>query len=77
MKKYIKAILLVRGQKAREVQFDTTDNLHEMEIYTILEQMFPAYIFVNPVVDHNIYQEGYNVEFKNGLVTVAIYRSNP
>ena len=39
--------------------------------------MFPVYIFINTNVDENIYQQGYNVEFKNGLHSVAIYRSNP
>ncbi len=75
MKKYINVILLIANQKSKQVQIDTIDGLHEIEIYTLLEQMFPVYVFVNTNVDINIYQEGYDVEFKNGLTSVAIYRS--
>ena len=75
MKKYINVILLITNQKSKRVQIDTLDGLNDIEIYTMLEQMFPAYIFVNMDVDVNIYQEGYNAEFKNGLHSVAIYRS--
>jgi hypothetical protein len=75
MKKYINVILLIANQKSKQVQIDTIDGLHEIEIYTVLEQMFPVYVFVNTNVDINIYQEGYDVEFKNGLTSVAIYRS--
>ena len=75
MKKYINVILLIANQKSKQVQIDTIDGLHEIEIYTVLEQMFPVYVFVNTNVDINIYHEGYDVEFKNGLTSVAIYRS--
>ena len=75
MKKYINVILLITNQKSKRVQIDTLDGLNDIEIYTMLEQMFPAYIFVNMDVDVSIYQEGYNAEFKNGLHSVAIYRS--
>jgi hypothetical protein len=75
MKKYINVILLITNQKSKQVQIDTIDGLNDIEIYTVLEQMFPAYVFVNTNVDINIYQEGYDVEFKNGLTSVAIYRS--
>lgn len=75
MKKYINVILLITNQKSKQVQIDTLDGLNDIEIYTMLEQMFPAYIFVNMDVDVSVYQEGYNVEFKNGLNSVAIYRS--
>jgi len=75
MKKYINIILLITNQKSKRVQIDTLDGLNDIEIYTMLEQMFPAYIFVNMDVDVNIFQEGYNAEFKNGLHSVAIYRS--
>ena len=75
MKKYINVILLITNQKSKRVQIDTLDGLNDIEIYTMLEQMFPAYIFVNMDVDVNIFQEGYNAEFKNGLHSVAIYRS--
>jgi hypothetical protein len=77
MKKYINVLLLIEGRKPLQVQFDTTQGLHEFQIYEVLQQMFPVYIFINTNVDENIYQEGYNVEFKNGLHSVAIYRSNP
>ena len=75
-KKYINVILLISNQPEKQVQFDTIEGLHEIQIYTVLEKMFPVYIYVNTNVDENIYQEGYNVEFKNGLHSVAIYRSN-
>ena len=76
MKKFIRVLLLVRKQPVKEVEIEATEGLHELEIYTILEQMFPAYIFVNLKVDEKVYQEGYNVEYKNELYAVAIYRSN-
>ncbi len=75
MKKFIRILLLVRKRPAIEVEIESTEGLHELEIYTILEQMFPAYIFVNTKVDDKVYQEGYNVEYKNELYAVAIYRS--
>jgi hypothetical protein len=37
--------------------------------------MFPRYISVNTNVDNEIYQEGYNIEYKKELRAVAIYRS--
>ena len=77
MKKYINVLLLIEGRKPFQVQIDTTQGLHELQIYEVLEQMFPVLIFINMNVDETIYQEGYNVEFKNGLHSVAIYRSNP
>jgi hypothetical protein len=77
MKKFIHVILLIEGKKPQQVQFDTTQGLHEFQIYEVLERMFPVYIFINTNVDENIYQEGYNIEFRSGLHSVAIYRSNP
>ncbi len=75
MKKFIKAILLIKHQPAKEVVIESTEVLHEAEIYAVLEQMFPAYIFLNMKVDEKVYQQGYNVEYKNELYAVAIYRS--
>ena len=77
MKKFIHVILIIEGKKPHQVQFDTTQGLHDFQIYEVLERMFPVYIFINTNVDENIYQEGYNIEFRNGLHSVAIYRSNP
>jgi len=76
MKKFIKVIMLITNRKPITVEIETIDNLHEVQIYDILEGMFPAYIYVNSKVDEKIYQEGYDVEYKNGLHSVAIYRSN-
>lgn len=75
MKKFIRVLLLVKKRPTIEVEIESTETLHETEIYTILEQMFPAYIFLNMKVDEKVYQEGYNVEYKNELYAVAIYRS--
>ncbi len=75
MKKLIKVVLLIKGQPSKEVDIETIEGLHETEVYAVLEQMFPAYIYLNMKVDVKVYQDGYNVEYKNGLHAVAIYRS--
>lgn len=76
MKNFIKVMLLITNKKPLVVEIESIGGLHEVEIYTMLEQMFPAYIFLNMNVDETIYQMGYDVDYKNGLHSVAIYRSN-
>ena len=51
MKKYINVLLLIEGRKPFQVQIDTTQGLHELQIYEVLEQMFPVLIFINMNVD--------------------------
>ena len=76
MKKFIKIVMLITNKKPITVLIDTIDGLHEVEIYNVLEKMFPVYVYVNTNVDNEVYQEGYDVEFKNGLHSVVIYRDN-
>lgn len=75
MKKFIKVILLITNAPSREVIIESENGLHETEIYSILEEMFPNLIYVNHNVNIEVYQQGYNFEYKNGLHSVAIYRS--
>lgn len=72
--KYINAIILRSGAVENlQVQIDCTETLHELEIYLLLEEMFPAYINVN--ADDELQQCGYSFSFSNGALAVAIYRS--
>ena len=75
MKKFITIVMLV-DNKPIEVTISSTDTLHEFEIYTMLEKMFPRYIRINTEVDDSVYQLGYDIEYKNELSSVAIYRVN-
>lgn len=76
MKIFIKVIMLITNKNPITVEIETIEGLHEIEIYDVLERMFPVYVYVNHQVDEKIYQQGYNIEYKNGLNSVAIYRSN-
>ena len=76
MKKFIRVIMLITNEKPITVEIESVEGLHETEIYDVLERMFPVYVYVNHQVDEKIYQQGYNIEYKNGLHSVAIYRSN-
>lgn len=70
--KFIKVILLIEGVEKKEITIDSLRNLHEVEVYDILEDMFPAYIRVNHCSD---VIEGYNKEFLNGLYSVTIFKA--
>ena len=71
MVKFIRVLLLVEGKPCDEVTIDCTRNLHESEVYAIMEKMFPAYLFLDT---HSDDQCGYRLIFKNGAYCVAIYR---
>jgi len=74
--KYIKILLVTnrRENSILTVQIETVTSLHDLEIYSYLEKMFPFMVIVN-YNDENK-QEGYSYEFKNGLEAVVIYRAN-
>lgn len=69
--KYIK-ILLQFKDKVREVSIESVNGLHELEIYLMLEKLFPHYIKVN--TDDQATQEGYSYTFESDLYSVLIYR---
>ena len=75
MKKYIKVMLTTNDSKYLHVDIDAENGLHELEIYCILEKMFPVYIFIDYKADPTVFSECYNVIFKNGLSSVSIYRA--
>ena len=68
-------MLTTNDSKYLNVTIDAENGLHELEIYCILEKMFPNYIYIDYNADPNIYIECYNVIFKNGLSSVSIYRA--
>lgn len=76
MRKFIN-VLLVTSQKVNSMKTITIEserNLHELEVYSYLEKLCPAFIKVN--YDDESTQEGYSYQFLNGLISVVIYRSN-
>ena len=76
MRKYIE-ILLVTNRKENSiltVELESVRGMHELEIYSYLEKLFPAMISVNYDDDNS--QSGYSYEYKNGLEAVIIYRAN-
>lgn len=73
MKKFI-TVLLTFNNGSSTISIESLDSLHELEIYTILEKLVPAFISVNYNDDST--QGGYSYEYKNGLHSVAILRNN-
>ena len=76
MKKFIKVVLLINNVKPKTIEIESTRDLHETEVYSLIEDMFPYYVHVDWQVDEDIeaYPEGYKVEYKNGLHSIAIYK---
>jgi hypothetical protein len=68
---YLKIVLKFKGE-LKEITIDTLENLHELEIYLMLEKMFPYCINVNSNDETEL--QGYSFTFKGGLTTVMIYR---
>lgn len=75
MKQYIRVILTIKN-KRHTVEIDAVSGPHELEIYEILKEIFSAHIFIDYSADQNVHQEGFNIIFKNGLESIAIYRAN-
>ena len=69
--KFIRVILMFNSG-SQECTIESTEGIHELRLYEILSNMFPAYIDVN--YDDETKQEGYSYAFKNGLSSVAICR---
>lgn len=74
MKQFIRVLLFVENQPCKEVEVESTRVLHEVEVYAMLEKMFPAYLSLSTDVED---MSGYALEYKNKAYSVAIYRSTP
>jgi hypothetical protein len=72
--KFIKILLEFTGREERfnTVTIESKAGMHELEIYTVLQKLMPAYFDIN-LNDPNE-QEGYSYAFKNGLYSVSILR---
>lgn len=68
--KYIKVLL--QFDTLKEVSIESVNGLHELEIYLMLEKLFPFHIKVN--TNDETTQEGYSYTFKRDLKTILIYR---
>ena len=76
MRKFI-SVLLVTDRKEnsmKNITIESERSLHELEVYSYLEKLCPAFIKVN--YDDESTQEGYSYKYLNGLLSVVIYRIN-
>jgi hypothetical protein len=60
--------------KTREVSIESVHGLHELDIYLMLEKLFPHWIKVN--TNDETVQEGYSYTFKGSLYSVLIFRAD-
>jgi HSP20 family molecular chaperone IbpA len=74
--KLIKVLLEVQQNENKfiELLIESKDGMHELEIYTIIQKMVPAYIEIN--FDDQTDQQGYSYKYKNGLLSISIMRCN-
>lgn len=70
--KYIK--ILLQFDTLKEVSIESVDGLHELEIYLMLQKLFPYHIKVN--TNDETTQEGYSYTFEGDLKTILIFRCN-
>lgn len=70
--KFIRVVLNVGGG-FKTVQIEASDYWgHDIEIYALIEEMFPSYLKLEIYDDERQYQ----IQLKNGCYAVAIFRSN-
>lgn len=73
-KQCIRVILQFNNEKSlKEITINSNRVMHEVEIYEILEKLFPSHIKCNWYDINN--QDGYSFEYVNGLNSVTIFRS--
>ena len=68
--KYIKVLL--QFDDLKEVIIESVYGLHELELYLMLEKLFPCHIKVN--TDDSTTSEGYSYTFQRNLKAVLICR---
>jgi hypothetical protein len=70
--KFIRVVLNVEGGY-RTIQIEATDYWgHDIDVYSLIEQMFPSYLKLELYDD----ERQYGIQLKNGCHAVAIFRSN-
>ena len=69
--KLIRVILVFKSIK-QECSIESINGIHDLELYSILKEMFPAYIDID--YDDQTDTQGYSYTYKNGLESIAICR---
>ena len=54
---------------------DSIHYLHDIEVYTTIEKMLPAYLKIHIIEVCEQYSEGLKYEYLNGLYSITFFRS--
>ena len=67
-------VVLKFKHNTQRVNIDSTERLHELDVYQMLEAAFPLHIKVN--YDNTFDVRGYSYTFERDLLAVLINRNN-
>jgi hypothetical protein len=74
-KYYTHVLLQTNNNGDFNLTIDSIECLHEIEVYTTIEKMIPAYLKIHYVEVSEEYPEGLKYEYLNGLYSITFFRS--